>query len=595
MDKRKRYKLTLEIFKDIFKIFPRVQGQDFDALPTDEEIVSFLRELGHTGEINSLNDVTTGLDKLCLSRAQILWDLSLQKEATQIYGVILLESLTSPEMKETKAYKTYLVSLEEPSRKSKRVKRPTKKSTKATTGGVVIRETHEMSLSKKKEKMTVEKRKGIDLLFEVALTEEARKKSLRDFHKTHPSGSGTVTKIAPSAAKIKPSIPNEGTCVKLGVPNVIEEESTESEAESWGNDEDDNNNDNNSESEGSDEENETDDKKNEEEMGDDEEEEEDEFVKTPSNDSHGEDETKITNKDEDDEDKEMDYTTSQLYDDVDIRLNKPVQADDETFQKEGTDAEMISKIEVPITSSSHSSDLAAKFLNFADIPTTEAEIVSPMDVHSFTPPPLLSPPTLPPTIKATNPQSALPDFASVFQFNNRVTTLEKDVSELKKDDPLKTQVTVLVDKHLDARLRATRDEFIYYLSAAITARIIEQVKNQLPQILPKEVSNFAPSVIQSMIIELLEQAVLAKESSQPQSSNEAAASLTEFELKNILINKMDKNESYLAAPEHRECYDGLIKSYDLDKSLFSTYDKVYSLKRSQKDIDKDEDPSTGSD
>ncbi|GKA34601.1 hypothetical protein Tco_0721030 [Tanacetum coccineum] len=58
---------------------------------------------------------------------------------------------------------------------------------------------------------------------------------------------------------------------------------------------------------------------------------------------------------------------------------------------------------------------------------------------------------------------------------------------------------------------------------------------------------------------------------------------------------MDKSESYLAAPEHRECYEGLIKSYDLDKTIFSTYGKVYSLKRSQKDKDKDKDPSTGSD
>ncbi|GJV56961.1 retrovirus-related pol polyprotein from transposon TNT 1-94 [Tanacetum coccineum] len=57
MDKRKRFKLNLEIFRDIFKICPRVQGQDFDALLTDEEIVSFLRDLGHTGEINSLSDV----------------------------------------------------------------------------------------------------------------------------------------------------------------------------------------------------------------------------------------------------------------------------------------------------------------------------------------------------------------------------------------------------------------------------------------------------------------------------------------------------------------------------------------------------------
>ncbi|GKD15209.1 retrovirus-related pol polyprotein from transposon TNT 1-94 [Tanacetum coccineum] len=53
----KRFKITLEIFKDIFKICPKVQGQDFDALPTDDEIVSFLRDLGHTGEIHSLNDV----------------------------------------------------------------------------------------------------------------------------------------------------------------------------------------------------------------------------------------------------------------------------------------------------------------------------------------------------------------------------------------------------------------------------------------------------------------------------------------------------------------------------------------------------------
>ncbi|GJW08010.1 hypothetical protein Tco_1570433 [Tanacetum coccineum] len=167
-------------------------------------------------------------------------------------------------MRETKAYKTYLgyaiivtplkkarkfkkpasrklstviISPEEPTRKSKRVKRLTKKSTNAPTTGVVIRDTPVMSLSKKKEKVTIKKHKGIDLLSEVALTEEAqyeevRKKSMRNFHKSHPSGSGTVTKIAPSAAKIKPSIINEGTGAKSGVPGVTEEESTESEAES---------------------------------------------------------------------------------------------------------------------------------------------------------------------------------------------------------------------------------------------------------------------------------------------------------------------------------------------------------------------------
>ncbi|GJU08698.1 hypothetical protein Tco_1125128 [Tanacetum coccineum] len=108
-------------------------------------------------------------------------------------------------------------------------------------------------------------------------------------------------------------------------------------------------------------------------------------------------------------------------------------------------------------------------------------------------------------------------------------------------------------------------------------------------------SNFAPPEIQRMINESLEYVVLAKESSQPQSSYEAATTLTEFELKKILIDKMDESELYLAAPKHKDCYEGLKKSYELDKTFFSTYDKVYSLKRSRKGKDKDEDPSAGSD
>ncbi|GJZ54961.1 hypothetical protein Tco_0610154 [Tanacetum coccineum] len=57
IDKKKRFKLTLEVFRDIFQICPRVQDQDFDALPTEEDTVSFLRDLGHTRDITSLNDV----------------------------------------------------------------------------------------------------------------------------------------------------------------------------------------------------------------------------------------------------------------------------------------------------------------------------------------------------------------------------------------------------------------------------------------------------------------------------------------------------------------------------------------------------------
>ncbi|GJV23763.1 hypothetical protein Tco_1376458 [Tanacetum coccineum] len=213
------------------------------------------------------------------------------KEETQIYGAILPKSLTSPEMKETKAYKTYfgfatgatppkkarnfkkptspklttvLVSTKEPIRKSKRVKRYAKKSTQDPTRGVVIIETPEMPLSKKKEKVDV------------------------------------------------------------------------TGARSWGNDEDDSNNEqdssdeendsnddmaqsdneNESDSEHKKDENESDSEsdqeENEEDDEDDEEVEEEEVVKTPSNNSDDEDETKIADKAEGDEDEDGLYYKSAI-------------------------------------------------------------------------------------------------------------------------------------------------------------------------------------------------------------------------------------------------------------------------------------------
>ncbi|GJV38874.1 hypothetical protein Tco_1417314 [Tanacetum coccineum] len=170
--------------------------------------------------------------------------------------------------------------------------------------------------------------------------------------------------------------------------------------------------------------------------------------------------------------------------------------------------------------------------------------------------------------------------------------LEKEVAEIKKD-PLHTQVISLVDEHLDTRLGETKEELMNFLLESLTARIKEQVKDQLPQILTKEVSNFAPPVIKKMIEESRNEVTLANVSSQPQSTYESASTLTEFELKKILLDKMEKSESYLTAPEHRDCYDGLKKSYALDKDFFYSYD-VYSLKRGRKDKDKDEDPSAGS-
>ncbi|GJW55208.1 hypothetical protein Tco_0099293 [Tanacetum coccineum] len=132
----------------------------------------------------------------------------------------------------------------------------------------------------------------------------------------------------------------------------------------------------------------------------------------------------------------------------------------------------------PVTSSSRSSDLASKnSLIFQIFLKTDAEIVSPLDVHVQHVILELK------HYYSIRPIYVIPESFIVFRFNDRITALEKEVVDLKKD-PLHTQVTSLVDSHLDTRLGEPREEFMNFLSESLTARIKEQVKDQLPQILP---------------------------------------------------------------------------------------------------------------
>ncbi|GJZ78493.1 hypothetical protein Tco_0643330 [Tanacetum coccineum] len=320
-------------------------GRDFDALHSEEDTLSFLRDLGHTSVINSLNDVvidqmhqpwrtfaaiinkslsgkTSGLDKLCVVPPKIARKFKKASPTKKDSDLVPVD--------------------EEPVTKGKRVKRSVKKSSTKPATGIVIREppVETKSKGKEKEKVDVAHGKGIELLSEVALTEKAqlkevRKKSLRDFHKTHPSGSGTGAKKPPSVEKITPTVTSEGTGDKPGVPDVTEDDSTESESESWGNDEDDSNNEQEASDKVSGQENESEEQESDSEQheeSDDDNQEGDEFDQ--------ENESK-DNKIESDEDKGMDDTTNQFDDDVDTRLEEPTQTGKEVVQGEGADVEMI--------------------------------------------------------------------------------------------------------------------------------------------------------------------------------------------------------------------------------------------------------------
>ncbi|GJU87582.1 reverse transcriptase domain-containing protein [Tanacetum coccineum] len=636
---------TFQITVEICLILP---NQEFVELPSEEELLSFINELGYSGKCDMLSAIHTDqMHQPWRTFAAIINRINLhtirddsllgtlkfvsKTKDSQKYGALIPNGMINQDIKDFKAYKTYYdfdtekvapkearkfkkiaspsrklshVKDAEPVKKAKRVERPVKKSTITPTTGVVIIDTPGISVSKKKAPAKANRDKGIELLSDAALLEDAQlkkalRKSMQDTHKLQASGSGEGANFeseAPDESKAKPSDTSEGTGVKPGVPNVSKANSSDSDNESWGNSEDESDDVN-------DDDNDDDNANND----DDENEDGNDAHDSERTDSDDDENPSFTLKDYEEEEHDEEYVHSlenyesyddkenvheeeddDLYKDVDVKLlgvehEKERKGDakmtdvDQNVSQEKPYEQVIEDAHVTLTSSqktkssnqssSVSSDFAIKFLILDNVPlvtaipetSTAYTTTVPPTISMITPlPQLTTPPLAPTTISSTTSIPVLPDFSSLFGFDQRVSTLEKELSQLKQ--------------------------------AHHSAHLIESAKSQIPTIiLPKEVSDFATPVIQSTINESLENLILAKSSSQPMSTYEAAASLTEFKLKKILLDKIEKIKSYQAAPEHRELYDGLVKSYNLNKDLFSSYGNVYSLKRDREDEHKDKD------
>ncbi|GKA65276.1 hypothetical protein Tco_0764983, partial [Tanacetum coccineum] len=519
----------------------------------------------------------------------------------------------------------------EPVKKTKRVKRPAKKSAAAPKAGVAIKDTPGVSVSKKKAPAKADRSKGDGTDFESGVPDKQQCKTF-----------GT----------------DEGTGTKLGVPDVPTYDS-ESENESCGDSEDDNDDDNDDDSKGNDDKADS---------GDDGNSDADDNERTDSDDD--DENPSFTLKDYDEEEHDDEYESDDdnenvfeeedddLYKDVDVRLLGAEQEQERKGDEEMTDADQ-NKTESSKQSSSVSSDFASKFLILDNVSPVVDEVASmmnvknrqeesctqapslftvpemailefstahtttiPLTISMITPPPQLATPSpAPTTVLTTTLIPGLLNFSSLFGFDQRVSTLETELSQLKQADhyaqlleSVKSQLPTMVDDLLSTRIgyatrtalesytkdfekkaQEERKLYIDVVEKSVKDIIKDEFKSLLPQILPKEVSNFATPVIQSTINESLKNVFLAQSYSQPTSTYEAAESLTEFELKNILLDKIERSESYKTAPKHKEIYEGLVKSYNLDKNLFSSYGNVYSLKRDRDDKDKDEDPFAGSD
>ncbi|GJR72651.1 hypothetical protein Tco_0085016 [Tanacetum coccineum] len=89
--------------------------------------------------------------------------------------------------------------------------------------------------------------------------------------------------------------------------------------------------------------------------------------------------------------------------------------------------------------------------------------------------------------------------------------------------------------------------------------------------------------IEKYITESLRAEVLVRSTNQPQTSYVVAASLSEFELKKILINKMKQNKSINRSDIQKDLYNALVKLYNSNKDIISSYGS--KRRRSGKEVE----------
>ncbi|GKD48422.1 hypothetical protein Tco_1277398, partial [Tanacetum coccineum] len=133
--------------------------------------------------------------------------------------------------------------------------------------------------------------------------------------------------------------------------------------------------------------------------------------------------------------------------------------------------------------------------------------------------------------------------------------------------------------------QAENQHFLNSLDSNMKRIIKEQVKAQTSKIMTK---------VDKYVTETLGAEVLVRSTNQPQMSYAVASSLSELELKNILMDKMVENNSIDKSDVQKNLYRALLEAYNSNKYLLSSYGEVVTLKRRRDDQDKDEEPFAGS-
>ncbi|GJY84820.1 hypothetical protein Tco_0498846 [Tanacetum coccineum] len=628
--------------EDMLKICPKLPGQKFEDPSFEEEILSFIRDLGHTDEIKVLSDVNVNhlhqpwrsfvaiINKCLSGKTTALENLVYQVENKNskknndmyypcftkvIVDYFMAKDQAIPRRNKmfwhyarddliAEAYKTYpSYATGEKIPKPKYVKNkadsessPKKKIVTTTKGKRLKTLAKAAKPDKKKQPAKTSKAKGLTVLSEVALTEAkqiklAIKRSLIETHCSHASGSG-VDEGSGSKPGV-PDVPTYGsdTVVTSNDEQISWKSSDEEDDDEAGlNDDDDDNDDDEDNDDDDDDADNQDDDDDQEDDGQDDEDQDDVNEQTDS-DNDG---ANVKEEELDEEETNNEDEANKLYRNVNVNLEgRDIEMTD-AQQTNVQTTQVIEDTHVIITPvnpegqqqrSSVSSGFVSNMLN--PNPDTGIDFIFNLNTEStllidVSVTTIAEPPLLSTTTRPLPPTPLI-----THPQQTLVPTPATVPSSSLQDLPnfAVSSIPGIVDAYLANKMH----EAVKIVVQLQSNRLREEAQAENEDFLNKLDDN-----IKKIINDQVKEQVKAQVSKILLKIEKTVNEQLKAELKKILIDKMESNKSIHRSDEQKNLYKALVDAYESDKLILNTYRDTVSFKRRRDDEDKDEEPSAGS-
>nr|GEW05060.1 integrase, catalytic region, zinc finger, CCHC-type, peptidase aspartic, catalytic [Tanacetum cinerariifolium] len=203
---KKKYRVDTKVFREILQICPRIPNQDFMERPSEEDLLSLIKELAYSSKYDMLSTIRTDQMHQPWRTFDVVINRCISGKSTgldRLRESLIPGGMINDDIKISKAYKTYLeyATGKVPPKKARKFKQP--------ASPILKIEPASPKEPTQKDKRASGSSDGVD--FESEVLDE-------------PTG--------------KTKDINEGTGVKLGVLDVSKDDSFDSNNDSWGDSED---------------------------------------------------------------------------------------------------------------------------------------------------------------------------------------------------------------------------------------------------------------------------------------------------------------------------------------------------------------------